>query len=42
MKNRKIVLTGNLRRDLPIMKQEVKNRKLSKLISDNMPRRMAE
>ena len=40
MKNSNIVLTGNLRRDLPIMKQEVENRKI-RLIIENMPKKKA-
>ena len=38
MKNSNIVLTGNLRLDLPIMKQEVKNREI-RLIIENMPKK---
>ena len=40
MKNSNIVLTGNLRRDLPIMKKEVENRKI-RLIIENMPKKKA-
>lgn len=40
MKNSNIVLTGNLRRDLPLMKKEVENRKI-RLIIENMPKKKA-
>ena len=40
MENCNLVLTGNLRRDLPLMKKEVENRKI-RLIIENMPKKKA-